>query len=120
MCRYIVYNYFYSQTIQGHMLEVYTVVSEIYNNVDLVLDIKNFVQVEVEISMRQLKFKFFSTDQSLYFLYIKIMKSKEMKYLKVEASFLDVISRLGITKLLGFNNYDILTTKVNFKRKNVF
>ena len=37
--------------IQGHMFEIYTMVSEIHDNVDLVLGVKNLVELEGEISM---------------------------------------------------------------------
>ena len=40
------------------MFETYTMVSEIHNNVDLVLGIKTFLELEGEISMRGLILKF--------------------------------------------------------------
>ena len=44
--------------IQDHMFEIYTMISEIDDNVDLVLGVKTFVSLEGEISMRDLAFKF--------------------------------------------------------------
>ena len=40
------------------MFEFYTLVSEIHDKVDLVLGVKTFVELEAEISMRDLPFKF--------------------------------------------------------------
>ena len=40
------------------MFEIYTMVSEMHDNVDLVLGVKNFVESEGEISMREPTFKF--------------------------------------------------------------
>ena len=45
-------------TIQGHMFEIYTMVPEIHDNVDFLLGVNNFVELEGEISMRYLTFKF--------------------------------------------------------------
>ena len=45
-------------TIQGHIFEIYAMVSEIHDNVNLVLGVKNFVELEGEISIRELTFKF--------------------------------------------------------------
>ena len=40
------------------MFKIYAMVSEIHDNVDLVLRVKDFVELEGEISMRELTFKF--------------------------------------------------------------
>ena len=39
-------------TIQGHMFEIYTMVYEIHDNIDLVLGVKYFIELGAEISMR--------------------------------------------------------------------
>ena len=44
--------------------------SEVHYNVDLVLDVKQLVKMEAEISKRELKFNFFK-GQIMYFLYRK-------------------------------------------------
>ena len=46
-------------TIEGQMLEIYVMVSEIHHSVDLVLGIKNFIEFEKELTTKHLKFKFF-------------------------------------------------------------
>ena len=78
-------------TILGHTFEIYTMVSEIQNNVGLVQGVKNFVELEGTLS--------FSKEQYLAFLYIKKIKAKERSYAKVEILlFLDKISGLDIIK----------------------
>ena len=57
-------------TIQGHMFEIKTMLSKIHNNVDLVLGIKNFVELEGEIRMKGLTFKFLNKAVPI-FLYTK-------------------------------------------------
>ena len=44
----------------------------------------------------------------------EIIKSKERRFRKVEASFLDEISGLGIIQLLILDTYDTLTMNVKF------
>ena len=56
-------------TIQGHVFEIYTMVSEMHVNVDMDLGLKFFIELEVESSMRELKLKI--QDQLLFFLQLK-------------------------------------------------
>ena len=44
--------------IHGHRFEIYTLVSEIHGNVDLVLGIKNVFELEGVINSRDCRFKF--------------------------------------------------------------
>ena len=44
--------------IHGHRFEIYTLVSEIHGNVDLVLGIKNIFEVEVVIHSRDCRLNF--------------------------------------------------------------
>ena len=44
--------------IKGNMFEIYNMVSEIHDNGGLVLAVKSFAELEGEISMRKLTFKF--------------------------------------------------------------
>ena len=46
--------------INKHRLEVFTLVSEIFDNVDMVLGIKNFFEIEGVIDTRELSFRFLS------------------------------------------------------------
>ena len=45
--------------INGHRLEVFTLVSEIFDNVDMVLGIKNLSELEGVIDSRGVKFSIF-------------------------------------------------------------
>ena len=46
--------------INNHRLEVFTLVSEIFDNVDMVLGIKNLFEIEGVIDTRELSFRFLS------------------------------------------------------------
>ena len=86
--------------VHGHRFEVFTLVSEIHDNVDLILGMKNVFELEGVIVMWDSSFKvlnrsllFFSKDQV-------VVKPKERKFIKIEAPFVDEISSLAIVKML--------------------
>ena len=103
-------------TNQGQIFEIYATVSELHDNVDLVLGVKNFIELEAELSKRELKLKFLNRSVSIFPVHKEAVKPKKMKFLNAEAPFLDEISGLSIIKLLGPDTYDTLTVKVKFER----
>ena len=52
--------------IHGHRFEIYTLVSEIHENVDLVLGIKNVFKLEGIINSRDCCFKFLNRSVPIY------------------------------------------------------
>ena len=102
------------------MFQIYTMVSEIHVNADLVLGVKKCGEFEAEISMSELKLKLLNRTFLVFPVHKEIIKPKERRYVKVEAPSLDEISGLGIITLLGLNKYDTLTIKVKFKRNKAF
>ena len=52
--------------IHGHRLEIYTLVSEIHENVDLVLGIKNVFELEGVINSRDCQFEFLNGSVWIY------------------------------------------------------
>ena len=83
-------------------------VTEIHDNVDLVLGFRNSVKLETELSVTELKFKFLNRSVSVFPVNKEIIKPMERRFLKVENPFLDEISGLDIIKLLGLDTYDTL------------
>ena len=86
--------------IHGHRFEIFTLVSEIHENVDLVLGIKNIFELEDIINLRESCFSslnrsipFFSKDQV-------ILKPREQRFIKIEAPFIDENSGLVIVEML--------------------
>ena len=103
------------------MFEIYTMVSEIHDNVDLVLGVKNFaVEFKKELHMSELKFTFLNGPVSIFPLSKEKVKPKERKFLKVEAILLDEISVLVIIKLLRLDIYYTLIMKVKFEKNKAF
>ena len=52
--------------IQGHRFEIYTLVSEIHENIDLVLGIMNVFKLEGVINSRNCCFKFLNRSVPIY------------------------------------------------------
>ena len=91
--------------MNGHTLptsdrfEIYTLLSKIHENVDIVLGIKNVIQLEAVINSQKC-FRFLNISVPIFPKEKIILKTKEQKLVKVEAPFLDEISGLTIVKLL--------------------
>ena len=98
----------------GHRFEVYTLVSEIQKNVDLVLEIKNVFKLEGEINSWECCFSFLNRSISLFPKEKIVLKPKEQKLIKMEAPFIDEISGLAIVKILDKLTQSVMMLKVKF------
>ena len=86
--------------ISGHIFEIYTLVSKIHENIDLVLGIKNMFELEGIISLQECYFGFLNRSVPILPKERIILKLKEQKLVKIDASFSDEISGLAIMRLL--------------------
>ena len=86
--------------IAGHRFEIYTLVSEIHDNVDLVLGIKNVFKLEGIFNSQECCFSFLNRLLPIFPKEKVVLKPGEQKTVKVEATFTDEISSLAIIKLL--------------------
>ena len=86
--------------IHGHRFEIYTLVSEIHENVDLVLGIKNVFELEGIINSRDCCFKFLNRSVPIYPENEIVLKPNEQKLVKVKAPFADEISGMAIIKII--------------------
>ena len=86
--------------ILGHRFEVYTLVSEIHDNVDLALEIKYIFELEGVINSWECCFSFLNRSIALFPKEKIILKPKEQKLVRIEAQFIDEISALAIVKIL--------------------
>ena len=84
-----------------HRFEVYSFVSEIHDNVDMMIGIKKAYEIEGLISTRNscmhslnISIPFFSNIEIL-------LKPKEQRFIQMDVPFMDEISGLTITKLLN-------------------
>ena len=97
-----------------HRFEIYTLVSEIHKNVDLVLGIKNVFELEGVINSRDCKFEFLNRSVPIYLEKEVILKPDEQKLVKVKAPFVDEISGLAIIKIIDGGTYTTLLVKLKF------
>ena len=102
--------------IIGHMFEIYTLVSKIHENVDLVLDIKNMFELEGTISLQECCFSLLNRSVPIFPKERIILKLKEQKLVKIDAPFSDEISGLAIIKLLDKPTLSIIILKVKCAR----
>ena len=86
--------------VHGHRFEIYTLVSEIHKNVDLVLGIKNVFKLEGVINSRDCCLKFLNRSVPIFPGNCMTLKPHEQKLVKVKAPFIDEISGLAIVKIL--------------------
>ena len=86
--------------INGHRFEIYTLASEIHENVELVLGIKNMFKLEGVINSRDCCAKFMNRSLPIFPVDCIVLKPKEQKLIKVKAPFIGEISGLAIVKIL--------------------
>ena len=85
--------------IHRHRFEIYTLVFEIHENVDLVLGIKNIFELEGVINSRDCCFKFLNRSIPIYPEKEMVLKPNEQKVVKVKALFIDEILGMAIIKI---------------------
>ena len=78
--------------MQGYRFEIYTLVSEIHENVDLVLGIKNVFKLEGVINSWDCCFKFLNRSIPIYPQKEIILNPNEQKLVRVKAPFIGEIS----------------------------
>ena len=83
--------------IHGHRFEIFTLVLEIHENVDLVLEIKNIFELEGIIILWESCFSFLN--RSIPFCpKEQVILTKGQWFIKIKAPFIDEISGLTIVK----------------------
>ena len=100
--------------VHGHRFEIYTLVSEIHKNVDLVLGIKNMSELEGVINSRDCRFKFLNRSVPIYPEKELILKPNKQNLLKVRGPFVDKISGLAIIKIIDGKTNGTLLIKLKF------
>ena len=100
--------------VHGHRFKIYTLVSEIHENVDLVLGIKNVFELEGVINSRDCRFEFLNRSVPIYPEKELILKPDEQKLVKVRAPFVDEISGLAIIKIIDGRTNSTLLIKLKF------
>ena len=102
-------------TIQKHRFEIFTLVSEIHENVDLVLEIKNLFELGV-IDSWDSCLSFFNRSIPFFPGKKVEVKPKEQKLIVLEVPFVEEISGMAITNMLDTKEQMTLTMKLKFIR----
>ena len=100
--------------MHGDKFEIYTLVSEIHENTDLVLGIKNVFELEGVLNSRDCCFKFLNRSVPIFPENCTILKPNEQKLIIVKAPFIDEISGLAIVKILDGGTHSTLLLKLKF------
>ena len=86
--------------IWGHRLEVCTLVSEIVDNVDMVLGIKNLFELEDVIDSQESCFRFLSRSIPIFPREKVVIKPGEKKLIPIETLFVEEILGMAIVKII--------------------
>ena len=86
--------------IHGQKFEVFTLVSEIHENIDLVLGIENVFELESVIDSCESYFNFLNSSIPFLSQEQTVLKPKEQKFIKIETPFVEEISGMAIVKML--------------------
>ena len=102
--------------INGHRLEVFMLVSEIFDNIDMVLGIKNLFKLEGVIDMRESSFRFLSRSIPIFPREQVVIKPGEKKLILIETPFTEEISGMAIVKIIDQEQKMPMMLKLKFIR----
>ena len=102
--------------ICGHILEVFMLVSEIFDNVDMVLGIKNIFELEGVIDSRESCFRFLSRSTPIFPREQVVVKPGEKKLIPIETPFVEEISGMAIVKIIDKGQGMPMMLKLKFIR----
>ena len=103
-------------TIQNHRFEIFTLVLEIHEDVDLVVGIKNLFELEGIINSWDSCVKFLNRSVPFFPREKVTVQPREQNILTLEAPFMEEISGMAITKMLDIKEQKTLTMKLKFIR----
>ena len=102
--------------INNHRLEVFMLISEIFDNVDMVLGIKNLFELEGVIDTRESSFRFLSRSIPIFPREQVIIKLGEKKLIPIESPFIEEISGMAIVKIVDQGQKMPMMLKLKFIR----
>ena len=107
--------------IHGHRFEIFTLVSEIHDNVDLVMRMKNIFKLEGVIDLRESCFSFLSRSIPFFPVMTVEIAPASQKMVMVEAPFIEELSGMTMVKILDMKTQTTNMIKLKFiKNKSSF
>ena len=103
--------------ICGHRLEVFILVSEIFDNVDMILGIKNILELEGVIDSHESCFRLLSRSIHIFPREQVVVKPGEKKLIPIETPFVEEIFGMAIVKIIDKGQKMPMMLKLKFIRK---
>ena len=102
--------------IHGHRFEIFTLVSKIHDNVDLVMGMKNIFELEGVIDLRDSCFSFLSRSIPFIPVTMEEIAPKLQKMVIVKAPFIEELSGMAIVKIIDMKEQTTNMIKLKFIR----
>ena len=100
--------------IHGHRFEIFTLVSEIHDNVDLVMGMKNIFELKGVIDSRESCFSFLSRSIPFFTVMTVEIAPASQKVVMVEAPFVEELSGMAMVKILDIKEQTTNMVKLKF------
>ena len=100
--------------IHGHRFEIFTLVSEIHDNVDLVMRMKNIFELEGVIDSRESCFSFLSRSIPFFPVTTVEIAPASQKMVMVDAPFIEELSGMAMVKILNMKEQTTNMIKLKF------
>ena len=98
--------------IGKHLFEIYTLVSEIQQSMDLILGVINMFELEGEVSCRASQFKFLNRSLPLFPLSTHRIKVGAKAHVKTKVPFIEKLSGHAVAKLLYKGSYGTMKVRL--------
>ena len=105
--------------IHGHRFEIFTLVSEIHDNVDLVMGMKNIFELEGVIDLQDSCFSFLSRSIPFFPVSTVEIAPTSQKMVIIEALFIEELSGMAMVKILDMKEQTTNMIKVKFIQNKV-
>ena len=102
--------------IHGHRFEIFTLVSKIHDNVDLVMGMKNIFELEGVIDSRESCFSFLSRSIPFFPVTNVEIAPASQKTVMIDAPFIEELSGMAMVKILDSNMQTTKMVKLKFIR----
>ena len=102
--------------VHGHRFKMYTLVSDIHDNVNLVMGMKNIFELEGVIDSRDSCFSFLSRSIPFFPVTSVEIMPKTQKMVIIEAPFLEELSGMAMVKILDIKEQTMNMIKLKFVR----
>ena len=105
--------------IHGHRFEIFTLVSKIQYNVDVVMGMKNIFELEGMIDLQDSCFSFLSRSIPFFPVTAVEIAPKTQRMVVVEAPFIEELSGMAIVKILDMKEQVTSMIKLTFSLHTV-